>query len=87
MEFMLDVVQDNHDPLCDDHVMDPDNDMEELIMIDNGTANLDVEEMMNHEEPPSHISVDQVHEFILNAYEISFGGYKTLNHKLKLYKL
>ena len=67
---MLDVVHNHHDPLWDDHVMDPDNDMEELMMIDNGTANLDVKEMTDHEEPPSPISVDQVQEFTINPHVI-----------------
>ncbi|XP_015064886.1 sister chromatid cohesion 1 protein 3-like [Solanum pennellii] len=73
-EFMLDVVHDHHDPLWDDHVMDPDDDLEELMtMTDNGTANLEVEEMSENEEPPSVISADQVQEFTINPHDISFG--------------
>ncbi|KAK6798779.1 hypothetical protein RDI58_006482 [Solanum bulbocastanum] len=76
MEFMLDAVHDNHsenDPLWDDQwndVMDPDDDMEELTMTDKETASLVVEEMMEHDEPPSAISAE-VQEF--TNPQISFG--------------
>lgn len=56
VEFMLDVAHDHHYPLWDDHVMDHDDYLEKLVtMNDNGTANLDVQEMTEHEEPPSAI--------------------------------
>ncbi|KAK4712600.1 hypothetical protein R3W88_007113 [Solanum pinnatisectum] len=72
MEFMLDAVHDHHsenDPLWND-VMDPDDDMEELTMTDKETESLVVEEMMEHDEPPSAISAE-VQEF--TNPQISFG--------------
>ncbi|KAK4734279.1 hypothetical protein R3W88_008540 [Solanum pinnatisectum] len=53
--------------------MEPDEDMEELIMKDKEAASLVVEEMMEHDEPPSAIST-KVQEF--TNPQISFGGCK-----------
>ncbi|KAK4734278.1 hypothetical protein R3W88_008539 [Solanum pinnatisectum] len=51
--------------------MEPDEDLEELIMKDKEATCLVVEEMMECDEPPSAISTE-VHEF--TNPQISFGG-------------
>ena len=62
IEFMLDVVYDHHsvnDPLWEDqlnYVMEPDENPEELVMKDKEVDILVMEDLMEHEEPPSVIS-------------------------------